>query len=100
MNGHEKFWCSVVAFLGVFFIVDDNSYKEVLWFFIWAPISAVVLGYCSLRTICNGWRCNMKLKDDILERFESGENIYEIAKAYNTTPVEILKILGLEDTAI
>ena len=42
----------------------------------------------------------MKLKDDILERFESGENIYQIAKAYNTTPVEILKILGLEDTAI
>lgn len=42
----------------------------------------------------------MKLKDDILERFESGENIYDIAKAYNTTPVEILKILGLEDTAI
>jgi len=42
----------------------------------------------------------MKIKDDILERFESGENIYEIAKVYNTTPVEILKILGLEDTAI
>ena len=49
MNGHDKFWCIVVAFLGVFFIVDDNSYKEVLWFFIWAPISAVVLGYYSLK---------------------------------------------------
>jgi hypothetical protein len=42
----------------------------------------------------------MKISDDIIGRFEKGETIYEIAKIYNTTPVEILKILGLEDTAI
>ena len=28
----RSFGVAVVAFLGVFFIVDDNSYKEVLWF--------------------------------------------------------------------
>lgn len=39
----------------------------------------------------------MKIKEDIMKRFEQGETIYEIAKVYGTTPDQILIILGLEE---
>ena len=47
MTAYDKFWCIVVAFLGAFFM--DATYANVLWFFIWAPISAMVLGYYTLK---------------------------------------------------
>jgi len=43
-----KFWAIVLALIGVLF-VDNRSYREVFWFFIWAPVTAVVLGYYTLK---------------------------------------------------
>jgi predicted transcriptional regulator len=38
----------------------------------------------------------MKIKDDILEKWESGEyTIYDIAEEYGTTPEAVLNLLGL-----
>ena len=35
----------------------------------------------------------MKLKDDILEKFEKGVTIFEIAREYNTNINAVLKLL-------
>jgi hypothetical protein len=37
----------------------------------------------------------MKLKDDILEKFEKGDTIFEIAREYNTDINAVLKLLDL-----
>tara|TARA_B110000977_G_C10774874_1_gene376183 strand:- start:341 stop:472 length:132 start_codon:yes stop_codon:yes gene_type:complete len=38
----------------------------------------------------------MKLSDDIISKWESGEyTIYDIAEEYSTTPEAVLKLLGL-----
>jgi hypothetical protein len=38
----------------------------------------------------------MKLSDDIISKWESGEyTIYDIADEYSTTPEAVLKLLGL-----
>jgi|TARA_R110002124_G_scaffold192217_1_gene359428 hypothetical protein len=37
----------------------------------------------------------MKLKDDILEKFEKGVTIFEIAEEYNTDINAVLKLLDL-----
>tara|TARA_B110000091_G_scaffold18735_1_gene17652 strand:+ start:375 stop:629 length:255 start_codon:yes stop_codon:yes gene_type:complete len=37
----------------------------------------------------------MKLKDDILEKFEKGDTIFEIAREYNTSVNAVLKLLDL-----
>jgi hypothetical protein len=37
----------------------------------------------------------MKLKDDILEKFEKGVTIFEIAREYNTNINAVLKLLDL-----
>ena len=38
----------------------------------------------------------MKLSEDIISKWESGEyTIYDIADEYNTTPEAVLKLLGL-----
>ena len=39
----------------------------------------------------------MKLKDDILGKFEKGATIWEIADEYCTTPEAVAKLLGVED---
>lgn len=39
----------------------------------------------------------MKLKDDVLERFEKGETIYDIAEDYNVTAQAVLELLGLDE---
>ena len=39
----------------------------------------------------------MKIKDDILEKWESGWTIYDIAERYNCKVEDILIILGLEE---
>jgi len=39
----------------------------------------------------------VKLKDDVLERFEKGETIYDIAEHYNTTVQTVLELLGLDE---
>jgi hypothetical protein len=36
----------------------------------------------------------MKLKDDILEKFEKGVTIFEIAREYNTEPNTVLELLS------
>ena len=36
----------------------------------------------------------MKLKDDILEKFEKGDTIFEIAREYNTEPNTVLELLS------
>ncbi len=37
----------------------------------------------------------MKLKDDILEKFEKGDTIFEIAREYNTSVNAVLELLDL-----
>ena len=38
----------------------------------------------------------MKLSEDIISKWESGEyTIYDIAEEYSTTPEAVLKLLGL-----
>lgn len=37
----------------------------------------------------------MKLKDDILEKFEKGDTIFEIAREYNTNVNAVLELLDL-----
>jgi hypothetical protein len=38
----------------------------------------------------------MKIKDDVLGKWESGEyTIYDIAEEYDTTPEVVLNLLGL-----
>ena len=37
----------------------------------------------------------MKLKDDILEKFEKGDTIFEIAREYNTSVNAALELLDL-----
>ena len=39
----------------------------------------------------------MKLQSDIIERWEKGDTVYEIAKYYSTTVHNILQILGLDE---
>jgi|TARA_R110000782_G_scaffold24364_2_gene63493 hypothetical protein len=39
----------------------------------------------------------MKLQSDIIERWEKGDTVYEIAKDHNTTVHSILQILGLDE---
>lgn len=39
----------------------------------------------------------MKLKDDIMERFEKGDTIYDIAEDYDTTVQAVLELLGLTE---
>ena len=40
----------------------------------------------------------MKLKDDVIEKWESGEyTIYDIAEEYCTTPEAVLRLLGLQE---
>ena len=39
----------------------------------------------------------MKIKDDILEKWESGKyTIYDLAKDYITTPEAVVSLLGLQ----
>jgi hypothetical protein len=42
------------------------------------------------------WRDNMKLKEDIIERFEKGATVWEIARLYNTSVGAVLDLLGTE----
>ena len=37
----------------------------------------------------------MKIKEDIIEKFENDWTIYDIAEEYSTTPEAVLKLLGL-----
>ena len=39
----------------------------------------------------------VKIKDDVLEKFEKGDTIYDIAEEYNTTVVAVLELLGLDE---
>jgi len=39
----------------------------------------------------------VKIKDDVLEKFEKGNTIYDIAEEYNTTVVAVLELLGLDE---
>lgn len=38
----------------------------------------------------------MQLKNDIIERFEKGATVWEIAKRYNTSVQAVLDLLGVE----
>ena len=38
----------------------------------------------------------MKLKNDILEKFEKGALLWDIAKEYNTSEEAVLELLGLD----
>ena len=38
----------------------------------------------------------MKLKNDILEKFEKGAMLWDIAKEYNTSEDAVLELLGLD----
>ena len=42
------------------------------------------------------WGDNMKLKQDIIEQFEKGATVWEIARRYNTTVKAVLDLLGTE----
>jgi len=42
----------------------------------------------------------MRIKDDIMERFEKGETIFDIARDYNTTPEAVLELLGLVENSL
>tara|TARA_Y100000389_G_scaffold158983_1_gene160604 strand:- start:384 stop:518 length:135 start_codon:yes stop_codon:yes gene_type:complete len=39
----------------------------------------------------------MKIKDDIIEKWENGWNVYEIAEHYSTPVENVINILGLSD---
>lgn len=39
----------------------------------------------------------MRLKEDVMDKFEKGWTIYEIADHYCTTPEAVLKLLGLKE---
>tara|TARA_B110000285_G_C14500388_1_gene327866 strand:+ start:129 stop:260 length:132 start_codon:yes stop_codon:yes gene_type:complete len=39
----------------------------------------------------------MKIKEDIVAKWESGWTVSDIAKAYGTTPEHVINILGLSD---
>ncbi len=38
----------------------------------------------------------MRIKDDIIERFEKGATVWEIAELYNTSVGAVLDLLGTE----
>lgn len=42
------------------------------------------------------WREQMQLKNDIIERFEKGATVWEIAKRYNTSVQAVLDLLGTD----
>ena len=42
----------------------------------------------------------MKLKDDILEKFEKGAMLWDIAKEYNTSEDAVLELLGLDTEGV
>ncbi len=42
------------------------------------------------------WRDDMRLKEDIIEQFEKGATVWEIAKRYNTSVQAVLELLGVE----
>lgn len=39
----------------------------------------------------------MKIKDDIMEKWENGWTVYEIAEHYSTPVENIIALLGLSD---
>jgi hypothetical protein len=42
----------------------------------------------------------MKLKNDILEKFEKGAMLWDIAKEYNTSEDAVLELLGLDTDGV
>ena len=42
------------------------------------------------------WRDDMRLKEDIIEQFEKGATVWEIAKRYNTSVQAVLDLLGAD----
>ena len=41
----------------------------------------------------------MKIKDDILEKWEQGWTLYDIAEYWNTPVENIMKILGIQENS-
>jgi len=39
----------------------------------------------------------MKMKEEVLEKFEKGWTIFDIAEYYSTTPEAVMKMLGLQE---
>ena len=39
----------------------------------------------------------MKIKEDIMEKWDNGWKIYDLAEEYGTSPEAILKVLGIQE---